>query len=218
MVSPHGVFSIGALSRVLGVPASTLRAWEERYRVVVPDRSAGGQRLYSRDDLERLRFVCTHVERGFSAADAHRLLSEQASAGVPLTKRVVDDPYVHIVLVERDPYAAELVEYFLRTEGYAVDTARTIAVADDVLAHQRSDLIVLDLMIEAGAGLHWCEHAHDVTHVLAVAPFDLRDRALALGADAFIRKPFDSLELVSAVRDLLGTSALTRRAPTAAPA
>lgn len=51
------VFSIGAVARVLGVPAPTLRNWEERYEVVVPLRSPGGHRLYSRRQLEQLRFL-----------------------------------------------------------------------------------------------------------------------------------------------------------------
>jgi hypothetical protein len=41
------VYSIGALARILGIPTATLRTWEERYDVVVPERSPGGQRLYS---------------------------------------------------------------------------------------------------------------------------------------------------------------------------
>ena len=57
-VSERSIYSIGALARMLGVSPTTLRSWEDRYGVVVPERSAGSQRLYSRDDLDQLRFVC----------------------------------------------------------------------------------------------------------------------------------------------------------------
>ena len=71
------IYSIGAVSAMLGVETATLRAWEERYGVVVPTRSGGGQRIYSRDDLERLRFVVDKVNAGSTPADAHRLLADQ---------------------------------------------------------------------------------------------------------------------------------------------
>jgi DNA-binding transcriptional MerR regulator len=45
------VYSIGAVVEMLGVGASTLRARDERYGLLVPGLSRGGQRMYSRDDL-----------------------------------------------------------------------------------------------------------------------------------------------------------------------
>ena len=61
------IYSIGAVASMLGVETATLRAWEERYGVVVPTRSDGAQRIYSRDELERLRFVVDKVEAGSHA-------------------------------------------------------------------------------------------------------------------------------------------------------
>jgi DNA-binding transcriptional MerR regulator len=57
---------------MLRMERSTLRRWEDRYRVVQPERAKAGRRLYSRDDVEQLRFVKEQVDRGVSAADAHR--------------------------------------------------------------------------------------------------------------------------------------------------
>ena len=71
------IYSIGAVASMLGVETPTLRVWEERYGVVVPTRSQGAQRVYSRDELERLRFVVDLVEAGTTPADAHRLLAER---------------------------------------------------------------------------------------------------------------------------------------------
>src|SRR5207244_5053830 len=65
---------------MLDVPASTLRAWEERYSVVTPSRSGGAQRLYSRTQVEQLRFVKAQMDSGASAADAHRLLAQELAA------------------------------------------------------------------------------------------------------------------------------------------
>ena len=47
--------------------------------------------------------------------------------------------------------------------------------------------------------------------MLAISGLAARDEALAAGADAFLQKPVDPLELVSTVKDLLGASALVAR-------
>ena len=51
-----------------GLTPHTLRAWERRYRVVVPSRSEGGQRLYSDLDVQRLKLLRRLTERGHSIA------------------------------------------------------------------------------------------------------------------------------------------------------
>ena len=64
---------IGELSKRTGVSAESLRAWERRYRLLRPTRSAGGLRLYSPDDLERVRKMRAHLAAGLAAAEAARL-------------------------------------------------------------------------------------------------------------------------------------------------
>jgi len=208
-----GIYSIGALARMLGTSPTTLRSWEDRYGVVVPERSAGAQRLYSRDQLDQLRFVCQQMALGLSAADAHRALSERLAAGNAGFGADRDEPAERsILLVERDPYAADLAEYFLRTEGYDVHVARAVPEAERLIRAQGIDLVIVDLMIGGGGGLRLCERLRDTLPVLAVSALDQRERAMAAGADAFIRKPFEPLMLVSAARDLIGTSAMVREA------
>jgi DNA-binding transcriptional MerR regulator len=218
-LSEQNIYSIGALSRMLGIAPATLRSWEDRYGVVVPERSAGSQRLYSRDQLDQLQFICEQMQAGLSAADAHRSLTERLAGGSTLSIEERRKPGERtILLVERDPYAAELAEYFLRTEGYDVDVVRAVEEAERVVEDHPVDLVIVDLMIGGGAGLRLCEQLGECVRVLAVSALDQRDRALAAGAQAFIRKPFDSLSLVSATRDLIGTSAIVRRANRVSPA
>jgi DNA-binding transcriptional MerR regulator len=211
-VSDRSIYSIGALARVLGVSPATLRSWEDRYGLVVPERSAGAQRLYSRDHLDQLTFVREQMQLGLSAADAHRALAERLAEGNDeLGVGAHESGERSILLVERDPYAAELAEYFLRTEGYDVQVSRAVAEAKDVVRERSFDLVIVDLMIGGGAGLALCDELAGTVPVLAVSVLDQNDRALQAGAQAFLRKPFDSLTLVSTARDLIGTSALVRR-------
>jgi DNA-binding transcriptional MerR regulator len=206
-----GVYSIGAVVKMLGIPAQTLRSWEERYHQIVPARSAGGQRLYSRDQVDQLRFILGELDRGMQPADAHRLLDERNR--FPIEPRAGADELVTILLAERDPFSADLSEYFLRTEGYATRIALDANIAQEMLEEGTPSLAVIDLLISGGAGQALCRLAHERMSipVVAVSAIESRDQALEAGADAFLLKPFDPLQFVSTVRDLLGTSAYLRR-------
>ena len=149
------VYSIGAVASMLGVETATLRAWEERYGVVIPTRSEGGQRIYSRDELERLRFLVDELEGGATAADAHRLLAGRLRDAGSLGRLDPGGVTIVILLAERDPYAAELLEYFLRTEGYEVCATFDPPIAEQLFADRRPELSIVDLMI-SGGGLDLC--------------------------------------------------------------
>jgi DNA-binding transcriptional MerR regulator len=207
--------------RHAGVSTQTLRAWEDRYQQVVPARSDGGQRLYSRDQVDQLSFIRDHIEQGLQPADAHRLLAQQRhhdAASGPVesrrgTSRASLDSSITVLLAERDRYAAEFADYFLRTEGYAVRVVLDPAVAAEILREEPPSVLVVDLLMSGGAGLALCRTARDIgsVPVLAVSAVELRDQALAAGAEAFLVKPLESLRFVSTVRDLVGTSAYLRR-------
>ena len=208
------IYSIGAVARMLNLPTSTLRAWEERYSVITPIRSEGSQRLYSRTQVEQLRFIKTRMDAGASAADAHRLLSQDLAAEhIPAAPAEPDAAAKPLVLMaERDSYAANLAEYFLRTEGYEVAFASDAGQAVLQFDERAPDLVIIDLLISGGAGFRLCSEfaAKGTTQVVAVSAIDSADEAMRVGAAAFMRKPLDPLTLVSTVRDLLGTSALAR--------
>ena len=210
----RGVYSIGAVARMLGIPVATIRNWEERYATIVPERSPGGHRVYSRDDVEQLRFIAAEVSRGLSAADAHRLLDEHSESGQALRNDGSGaGTRLLVLLAERDPVAAELAQFFLRTEGYEVHLALAAGEAEEQWLESRPQLAIVELMISGGVGADLCRRLkqHGAEAVLALSVLEARDEALAAGADAFLRKPVDPLELVSTVKDLLGASALVAR-------
>lgn len=211
--SDQPVYSIGAVSRLLGVPTHTLRTWQERYGLVVPERSAGGHRLYSRDQLEQLRFLTDQVATGISPGDAHRLLRERMEDGRMMPSDSPAGSSLLILLAEHDPYAADFAEYFLRTEGYEVEIVADPAEILARVSEVRVDLLIVDLLISGGQGRALCARARERADlpILAISTLALRDDALEAGASAFLRKPINPLQLVSTVQDLLGRSALIRR-------
>jgi DNA-binding transcriptional MerR regulator len=203
------IYSISAVANMVGVPVATLRTWEERYALVVPDRNASGHRLFSRSQVEQLRFVKVRMAEGMGAADAHRLLAEQMGAGLPVVAPDGHPPRLLILLAEHDPYAAELQEYFLKTEGFAVEVALGDEAARRSFLDNSPSLVVVELLISGGGGFGLCrffKQEHDVP-VVAVSVLECRDRAIEAGADAFLRKPLEPLQFVSTVKDLLGSSA-----------
>ena len=73
---------IGEVANRTQMSIDALRAWERRYRILIPARTAGGQRLYSEADVSRVRFVQRLVAEGWSIPGAvARLHAGAASAG-----------------------------------------------------------------------------------------------------------------------------------------
>jgi DNA-binding transcriptional MerR regulator len=215
-VSNRPVYSIGAVAQMLGIPPATLRTWEERYEFPVPERSPGGHRVYSRDQIEQLRFVKAQIDQGMSPADAHRLLAERvAERSGSFGVAEAAGTQLLILLAERDPHAADLSEYFLRTEGYEVVAALDAADATHRFEQLTPSLTVIDLLISGGSGLELCRQLkrRSGAPVLAISTLEASDQALEAGADVFLQKPLDPLQLISAVKDLLGASAFLRPRP-----
>ena len=215
MAEARGIYSIGAVARMLGLSQPTIRSWEDRYRLIVAERSEGGRRVYTRDQLEQLRFIKERIDEGFPAADAHRLLAERQANEQPVVQRPTANPPTRllVLLAESDPYGAELNEFFLRTEGYEVEIALTAEDAEEKFASRGPALSVVELMISGGVGRQLCERLkrrRGTTPLLCISSLDVREQALAAGADAFLKKPLEPLQLVSTVKDLLGRSALVR--------
>jgi DNA-binding transcriptional MerR regulator len=212
------VYSIGAVERMLGIPASTVRNWEERYGLVKPERSGGGHRLYTRTQVEQLRFVKERVDGGVQPAEAHRLLGERLERGGDFRSGADGQAGARllILLAERDPYAAEFGEFFLHTEGYDVALALDADDAADKFEQLMPQLAVVELLISGGTGAELCRRLKEggVPACLAISTLEARDEALEAGADAFLQKPLDPLQFVSTVKDLLGTSAFLQGART----
>ena len=58
------MYSIKAVSQATGLTVETLRAWERRYGIVVPNRDPTGRRVYRAADVLRLRRLREATERG----------------------------------------------------------------------------------------------------------------------------------------------------------
>ena len=75
-----GYLRIGELARRTGVGEATLRAWERRYALLQPDRSEGGFRLYTDEDVARVAAMRSQLARGIAASEAARIALEPPRA------------------------------------------------------------------------------------------------------------------------------------------
>jgi DNA-binding transcriptional MerR regulator len=78
VMETRGDLRIGELSRRTGVTPERLRAWERRYGLLSPARSAGRFRLYSEADERRVELMRAHLGSGLAAAEAARRAIEEA--------------------------------------------------------------------------------------------------------------------------------------------
>jgi DNA-binding transcriptional MerR regulator len=88
-----GHLRIGELAKRTGVSPELLRAWEQRYQLLQPTRTAGGFRLYSAADEARVRRMRDHMAGGLAASQAARLAlgGEPAAPTVPPPATTLDD-------------------------------------------------------------------------------------------------------------------------------
>ena len=89
-MAESGRLRIGELSRRVGVSPELLRAWETRYGLVRPERTAGGLRIYSPDDERRVREMRDQIAGGLSAAEAARVALGPAAGPVPAEQLLRD--------------------------------------------------------------------------------------------------------------------------------
>ena len=118
------MYTISEAAERAGVSVDVMRAWERRYGVVTPERTAAGYRLYDVATINRIRAMRQLVEEGWApSAAAARVrdtpvedVAEEASRQLPSTTAVDPDP---------------LVDRFV-TAAAALDTAALTSVLDEM--------------------------------------------------------------------------------------
>ena len=119
-----------------------------------------------------------------------------------------------ILVVDDEPEIADLVEVYLKSEGCTVFKCGTGTEALAVVRNQALDLAILDVMLPDISGFTLCgeirkEHHFPVLMLTAKAEDMDKITGLTIGADDYITKPFNILELKARVRALLRRSGVT---------
>lgn len=84
----QGLYPIRTVSRLTGVNAVTLRAWERRYGLIKPHRTESGHRVYSDNHINEIRQILEMIDRGMSIGQVGTLL--KAESAKPLSQQDED--------------------------------------------------------------------------------------------------------------------------------
>ena len=125
--------SMAVVAGRTGLTPDVLRVWERRYAAVAPARTAGGERLYSDDDVERLRLLAAAIASGRRVGGIARLPTSELAQ-----------------LVEDDRVESSRRERSARVPG----PDRGQAIVDEALGHVRAmDARGLDRLLRGAAAL-----------------------------------------------------------------
>lgn len=116
-----------------------------------------------------------------------------------------------VVIADDEPNLVLPLEYMLKREGYEVTVARDGQAALEAIGRVRPDLVLLDVMMPLKSGFDVCQvlRADEAQRDLRILLLTARGRdddiakGLALGADAYMVKPFSPKDLLLKVRELL---------------
>lgn len=121
-------YTIGTTARLTDLNAATIRNWQKRYGIVVPQRDAHGRRRFSREQVEHLRLLKRWRDAGLSAAEAHEHLRSQLQTAIdpapaaPSSERL-DEIIAAGVRARRD--ARELCAHAFWLRSFRLPPART---------------------------------------------------------------------------------------------
>jgi DNA-binding response OmpR family regulator len=117
-----------------------------------------------------------------------------------------------ILIVDDEPNIVIPLEYLMRREGYDVLTAADGEAALQAVADRPPDLVILDVMLPRMSGFDVCralrsDPRHGRLRILMLSAKGREseiEKGLAVGADAYVTKPFSTRDLIARVRGLLG--------------
>ena len=188
-----GGLNIAALAQRTGVPPDTLRKWEQRYSILQPDRTAGGQRRYSERDVARVEWLRERIEQGYRIGEAARLLGtvgvEPAraardhlsglldAAGEPAELGIRLDQAFALLGV--DETLSDVIQPLLNEIGERWERGE-VTVADEHLVSEAVRSRLGHLLADAGGGVHGVA-------VLACVPGEQHELGLMMVAIALRR-------------------------------
>jgi DNA-binding response OmpR family regulator len=121
------------------------------------------------------------------------------------------DDVKKVLIVEDNQENKDLLVYFLKPKGYHISTVADGLQALESVKKEKPDIVLLDIMLPKMNGFEVCQKLKEdaetksIPILMITALKDLKDKikALDVGADDFISKPFENVELLARVKSLL---------------
>ena len=121
-------------------------------------------------------------------------------------------PGKRVLVVDDEPHVVRTLMFVLKKEGYQVFSAKDGEEAINQVHEVKPDLVFLDVMMPKKNGYEVCQDLKDDSalndiHIIMLSAKGQeadKEKALNLGADEFMTKPFSPVGVVARVRELLG--------------
>ncbi len=226
----EGSYRIGTVANLTGLHHHTIRAWERRYGAIEPERTPGGSRLYSDEDVERLQLMKAITECGEPiSAVAHldnqevrerlrRLAGLRAPAGEP-----VESPDAMPMTPRVAVLGVTLAEQFRSNPGVSAQLPVVAREAHpesfaDSLRDKQADVLILDFEALGRRPIDALARLRDVAQprlILALYSFARRDdlAQLAKRGVKLLRSPVSIETLRRTILDHLVIEQATRNSP-----
>ncbi len=147
-LSQAPTYNLKAVLQETGIGADTLRAWERRYGLPMPQRTPGGHRLYSQRDIHLIKWLVARQAEGLSISRAVKRWNELAEAG--------EDPLAHVPMgLRQEPGGSPSNLDGLREAWLAAclgfDEVRADSLLNQAFALYTAETVVTEIMLH---GLH----------------------------------------------------------------
>jgi DNA-binding transcriptional MerR regulator len=178
-----GLVQIGDLARRVGVRVDTLRAWERRYGLLHPSRSAGGFRLYSNNDEATVRAMLADIARGYPPSQAAKLALARSRTRASGSGAAQPDPSGIVGAID-GPGRLESLRTQLSEALRRYDGTRAQELFDAVLAEFTLNATLRDVVLPclSHIGDAWARGDMTVAEEHFASQL-IRERLLALARD-----------------------------------
>ncbi|WP_141557832.1 MerR family transcriptional regulator [Bacillus cereus] len=151
MPTLNGKYNIKAVSNIIGIQPSTLRAWERRYQVIAPKRNQAGHRLYTEEHIQILEWLMEKVSSGMMIGQAVQLLEGNRSQS-NIQKELLYDK--EVVLVD------DLLQALLK-----FDEITTSVLLNEAFSIYSKEKVVTSIILQVTNKLLMLKHNNEITMV-----------------------------------------------------
>jgi DNA-binding transcriptional MerR regulator len=134
MPTLNGKYNIKAVSNILGIQPSTLRAWERRYHIIAPKRNRAGHRLYTEEHIHILKWLMNKVSEGMMIGQAVQLLEGNRLQNNVQKEKITD---TEVVLVD------DILQALLK-----FDEITTSALLNEVFSIYSTEKVVTSIILQ----------------------------------------------------------------------
>ncbi|HKI53458.1 MAG TPA: MerR family transcriptional regulator [Anaerolineales bacterium] len=151
-ISQTPTYNIKVVLNQTGIAADTLRAWERRYGLPNPDRTAGGHRLYSDRDIAIIKWLIAQQEEGLSISHAVDLWNETIASG---SDPLADSQPKNMVPVDNMNIEALRSEWLTACFNY--DTVTAEQILNQAFASHSIEIACTEIIMRGlfEVGEHW---------------------------------------------------------------